>query len=364
MFTVAETEIGKLLEFFYLGEFHIYIKPLLAFCVSFFLLFFSVRFLSSRLRDIAKSTANTFDDIIADALGETRSFILLAASLYISSRFISLAPETRETADAIITTALIVQAVLWLGKIVSGYLFHNYKKWNITVSQTAVSIFFLRLVLWSIAALLILENLGIRVTPLIAGLGIGGIALALAVQSILGEVIASVSIIIDKPFVVGDFIVVDEFRGTVEKVGLKTTRIRSISGELVIFSNNHLVSTTIQNYRNLPRRRSFSKIGVIYGMDADKLAKIPQIIKNIIDEHPQTEYERVHFIAFADFSLDFEIAYYVLTSDYIVYLDAVQDINLEIIRRFRNEGVEFAYPTQTVFAGKPVEVAIKNQVEN
>ncbi|QMU55890.1 MAG: mechanosensitive ion channel [Candidatus Mycalebacterium zealandia] len=364
MLTIVETEVAKLLEFFYSGEFRIYIKPLLAFCISFFLLFFSVKFLSSRLKDIAKSTANTLDDIIADALVETRGFILLAASLYIGSRFISLAPETRETANTLIATALIIQAVLWLGKIVSGYLSNNYEKWNITISQTKISIFFLRLVLWSVAVLLILENLGIRVTPLLAGLGIGGIAVALAVQSILGEVIASVSIIIDKPFVVGDFIVVDGFRGIVEKVGLKTTRIRSISGELVVFSNNHLVSTTIQNYRNLPRRRSFSTVGVVYGIDPDKLAKIPQIIKNIIDEHPQTEYERVHFVAFADFSLNFEVAYYVLTSDFIVYLDAVQDINLEIIRKFRDERIDFAYPTQTVFAGKPVEVAMKNQVEN
>ena len=135
--------------------------------------------------------------------------------------------------------------------------------------------------------------------------------------------------------------------------------MRSISGELVVFSNNQLVSDTVLNYRNLPRRRCFFTFGVVYETDAEKLGRIPAMLKDIIDRHPMTEYERVHFVEFADFSLNFEVAYYVLTSDYTTYLDARQDINLEIVSRFREEKISFAYPTRTLLAGNRVEVAVK-----
>ncbi len=353
-------EFGKLLEVLKSADFYYtYLPPVLAVLISFFSLLFFVRFLSGHFRKFTRRTINKFDDIIADTLDGTNRFFFLAVSIYIGSYFIELSPEVKETGRKIIVTALIIQSVLWLGRISSRYLALNHHKWNITTTQSSFFVFFLRIILWCLAALLILENLGLRVTPLVAGLGIGGIAIALALQSVLGELIASLSIILDKPFVVGDFIVVDNFSGSVEKVGLKTTRIRSISGELLVFSNHHLISTTIKNYKNLPRRRSFFTLGVVYETETEKLKQIPLILKDIIDKHPKTEYDRVHFVAFADFSLNFEVSYYVLTGDYIEHLDTVQEINLEIISKFRQENIDFAYPTQTFFPGKQLEVAVK-----
>lgn len=352
-------DIGGFLESFQGGVFYAYTLPVVAVAVSFFFLVFTAKYLTTRLKRAAAKTENTFDDMIADILDGTNRFFLLAVSLYIGSQFLE-PGRNKEFWETIIGAFLIFQTVRLLEKVAQYYTERLYKSWGITVTQANVAVFFLRIILWFFAAMVVLENLGIRVTPLLAGLGIGGIAIALAVQNVLGELIASLSIIVDKPFVVGDFIVVGGFRGEVEKIGFKTTRIRSVSGELVVFSNNQLVSNTIQNYKNLPRRRSFSTLGVVYETDAGKLKRIPEIIKDIIDRHPKTEYERVHFVDFADFSLNFEVAYYVLTSEYIEYLDTRQQINLEIIEKFRAANIEFAYPTQTLFAGNAVDVRVKN----
>ncbi len=354
-------EFWKLLEDFYLsGGINVYFKPIFAVCVLFSFLLFIVRFLSARLKKFAKTTANAFDDLLAELLDTTHSFVLFAVSVYICLLFLEVSDEVRKIVKDVIVAVIIFQTASWLGKFLRYYMILRREQWGLTLTQADIFGFFLRLVLWCFALLLLLENLGIRITPLIAGLGVGGIAVALAVQSVLGEIIDSLSIIIDKPFVVGDFIIVGQFRGNVEKVGIKTTRVRSISGELIVFSNSELVSSTIQNYRNLPRRRSFFALGVVYGTEGEKLKRIPLIIKDIIDTHPKTEYERVHFVGFGDFSLNFEIAYYVLTSDFTTFLDTRQEVNLEIIRMFRSENIEFAYPTQTLLAGKKLEVAVKN----
>ncbi|MCY4047893.1 MAG: mechanosensitive ion channel family protein [Candidatus Dadabacteria bacterium] len=353
-------DFGALIDAFRTAGFYEYFRPLAASAVAFVILLVAVRYLSARFRRFSRTTENTFDDAVADIISGTHTFFVLAVSVYVGSAF--LAPDSARAEGIlrnVFTAALVAQAVLWFEAIARHYISRRHERWGLTVTQSRVAMFFLRMVLWFLAALILLENLGIRVTPLIAGLGVGGIALALAVQNVLGELIASLSIVLDKPFVVGDFIVVGQFRGEVEKIGFKTTRVRSISGELVVFSNNQLVSDTVLNYRNLPRRRCFFTFGVVYETDAEKLGRIPAMLKDIIDRHPMTEYERVHFVEFADFSLNFEVAYYVLTSDYTTYLDARQDINLEIVSRFREEKISFAYPTQTLLAGNRVEVAVK-----
>ena len=350
-------DISGLTDFFQTGA-RGYAVAAITVAVSFVFLLFAVRYVVARFRNLAQTTENTVDDIIVGVFSRTNVLIVIAVSLYAGSFF--LAPDSGRMAGIvsnIIAVTLAVQIILWLEAGVRHLLMERYERWGITFTQARVGLFFLRVAIWFVAALMLLENLGIRVTPLIAGLGIGGIALALAVQNILGELIASLSIIVDKPFVVGDFIVVGQFRGEVEKIGFKTTRVRSISGELVVFSNNRLVSDTILNYRNLPRRRCFFTLGVVYETSAEKLHRIPAIMKDIIDKHPMTEYERVHFVTFADFSLNFEVAYHVLTSDYITYLNTRQEVNLEIVRAFRSEGIEFAYPTQTLLAGNKVEVS-------
>ncbi len=181
-----------------------------------------------------------------------------------------------------------------------------------------------------------------------AGLGIGGIAVALAVQNILGDLFASLSIVLDKPFVIGDFIIVNEFLGTVEHIGLKTTRIRSLSGEQVIFSNADLLRSRIRNFKRMFERRVTFSIGVTYQTPSDKLERISALLKEIVVKQPKARFDRAHFKEFGDSALIYEVVYYVQNPDFNVYMDIQQAINIEIVRRFEEESIEFAYPTRTI----------------
>ncbi len=210
----------------------------------------------------------------------------------------------------------------------------------------------LKIVILSFGIVLILANLGFNVTALITGLGIGGVAIALAVQKILEDLFNYFVIIIDKPFEEGDFIVFGDFAGTVEFIGLKSTRIRSLSGEQVIVSNSNLLNEKIQNYKRMKERRVVFKIGVIYETPLEKLKKIPEIVKGIIDSIDKARFDRCHFVNFGDYSLDYEVVYYISDSDYLTYMNIHQKINLELVKKFNEEGIEFAYPTQVVYVEK------------
>ncbi len=203
---------------------------------------------------------------------------------------------------------------------------------------------------WIFVFLIILDNLpGVEITTLIAGLGIGGIAVGLAVQNILSDLFSSVSIALDKPFVIGDTIKVGEFVGTVESIGLKSTRLRSISGEQLIFTNSDLLSSRIQNFKRLERRRVIFSLGVTYETSTENLEKIPRLVEEIISTKPNVTFDRAHFKEFGAFSLNFEIVYYVDTSDFRYFMDVQQEINLEIFRKFNERGIQFAYPTQVIY---------------
>lgn len=223
-------------------------------------------------------------------------------------------------------------------------------------TSSATTITFLglcaRLILWLIVLLLILDNLGVNITGLVAGLGIGGIAVALAVQNILGDLLASLSIVLDKPFVIGDFVVVDSLSGTIEHVGLKTTRIRSLSGEQLIFSNNDLLKSRIRNYKRMQERRIVFSFGVVYQTPLEKLKIIKKIVTDIITAQENARLDRVHFKEYGDSSLNFEIVYFIAKPDFGLYMDVQEAINLEIFRRFQEESIEFAYPTQTLYIQK------------
>jgi small-conductance mechanosensitive channel len=205
---------------------------------------------------------------------------------------------------------------------------------------------------WAIIFLLALDNLGVNITALVAGLGVGGIAVALAAQNIIGDLFASLSIVLDRPFVPGDFLAIDEFYGDVEKVGLKTTRMRSLSGEQIVFSNNDLLNSRIRNYGQMVERRIVFSVGVVYQTPHEKLQQIPSIIEDIIVKQELARFDRAHFKQYGDYSLNFEMVYYVESSDYRLFMDIQQAVNLEIFRRFAEEGIEFAYPTQTLFVDR------------
>jgi small-conductance mechanosensitive channel len=205
---------------------------------------------------------------------------------------------------------------------------------------------------WVTGLVLLFDNLGYDVTTIITGLGIGGIAIALAAQNILGDLFNYFVIFFDRPFEVGDFIVVDDKRGTVDFIGIKTTRIRSISGEEIIISNSNLTSSRLHNFKRMEQRRAIFSIGVVYGTPLEKLKRIPEIITNIIVQEPLTNPDRVHFASYGEYSLNFEIVFFVKSPDYKQYMDVVQDVNLRIYEAFEKEGIEFAYPTQTLYVHK------------
>ncbi len=218
----------------------------------------------------------------------------------------------------------------------------------------------LKIIIWAAAVILFLDNVGVKINTLIAGVGIGGIAIAFAAQSILGDIFCFFTIFFDRPFEIGDYIEAGQQMGTVEHIGLKTTRLRALSGEQLIFSNTDLTGSRIKNYKTMEQRRVLFTLGVTYETTPEQLKDIPQLIKDIIIGVPDTAFGRAHFVSFGDYSLKFEIAYYVFGSDYEKYMDIHQEINLRIKEAFEKNGIAFAYPTQTVCltapssAGNPV----------
>ncbi|NOY85928.1 MAG: mechanosensitive ion channel family protein [Deltaproteobacteria bacterium] len=308
------------------------------------------------LGKLAEKTETTLDDFFVDLLKvRTKRLFFFVFALYAGSLFLILPGRLA----LIITNAAIVslafQVGLWGNGVISYFISRRASRdadEQLNLEAYSVITIIVRTVLWAAILLLALQHLGVKVTALVAGLGVSGIAVALAVQSILSDLFASLSIVFDRPFVIGDFIVVGELRGTVEHVGLKTTRLRSLSGEQLIFSNNDLLSSRIQNYRRMNERRVVFSLGVTYQTTAGKLEAIPGWIRDIIQSQENVRFDRTHFKNYGDFSLNYEIVYYVLDRDYTIYMEIQQAINLAIFRKFKEEGVDFAYPTQTLFVEK------------
>ena len=293
---------------------------------------------------------------VIETLQRTQTLILFLVAIYAGMLWLVLPDRVEFFVRSIVMLALFVQVGLWLVALLEAWLEH-FRAQNLTENAAAVTSmsavgFILKLVLWAAILLLALENLGVDITALIAGLGIGGIAVALAAQNILGDLFASLTIVLDKPFVVGDFLILDEYLGTVERVGLKTTRLRSLSGELLIFSNNDLLSGRIRNYGRMYERRVLFGLGVIYQTPREKLQRIPGLLREAVEAQDQVRFDRAHFKEYGDFSLDFEVVYYVMAPDYNLYMDIQQAINFGIHERFEAEGIEFAYPTRTVFLAR------------
>lgn len=305
-----------------------------------------------RLRALAKRPRIAFAGIAADVIDRTSAIVLFTFAIYLGARFLELDPDTVDTIGKIALLALLIQIGLWATVAISRVLEREAEKRLASDAGTATLLGFARLILavmvWVLLLIVALENLEFDITGLIAGLGIGGIAIAFAVQGVLSDLFASISIVLDKPFVVGDFMIVDNVLGTVEHVGLSTTRVRALSGEQISVPNSDLVKSRIHNYKRMTERRVVFKIGVVYDTPPDKLAAMPRMIREIVEQQEKTRFDRAHFQALGDFSLNFEIVYYVLDPDYNLYMDTQQAINLEIFRRFEAEGIEFAFPTQVL----------------
>lgn len=317
------------------------------------LLLYTRRFLIGRLRKLAATTATPLDDLMLDVLTGTRRLFLAVIALYAAVQYLTLPPRADRIIDGAVIIVLLFQVALWANRAILAWLKHyvQSKRETDAAGATTVTVlgFIARLAVWALVTLLILDNLGFNITTLVASLGIGGIAVALAVQNVLGDIFASLSIALDKPFVIGDFIIVEDVMGTVEYIGLKTTRLRSLSGEQIIFSNGDLLKARIRNYKRMVERRVLFAFGVTYQTSAEKLECIPDTVREIVEAQPKARFDRAHFKGFGDSSLDFEVVYYVNDRDYNVYMDTQQAINLALVRRFEADGIEFAYPTRTLY---------------
>lgn len=308
--------------------------------------------LARHLEKIASRTATTADDAIVDLLRRTRYFFILTAAVAAGMLFLDLPKRAHDVGRVLGTIALILQIAIWGNGLIT-FWFRNYAERKAesdlsSRSTIAAFSFVARTILWIMLALVALNRLGFDVTALITGLGVGGIAIALAVQNVLGDLFGALAIVLDKPFVVGDAISVDNFTGTVEHVGLKTTRLRSVSGEQVIFSNADLLKSRIKNFKRMQERRVVFTIGVTYDTPPEVVARIPSLLREAVEAQQQVRFDRSHFVSYGDSALNFETVYFVLTADYARYADVNQAVNLAIYRRFAAEKIQFAYPTRTV----------------
>ena len=307
-----------------------------------------------RMQRIAKKTQTMIDDIVIGSLRKTKLLFLLVVAAFAGSLSLDLEPDVRSILLSGLMIASFIQVGVWVSTGLQIWLEHYREIEEDGANRTTMNAlsFVGRLILWVVVFLLVIDNLGVDVTALVAGMGIGGIAVALAVQNILGDLFASLSIVLDKPFVNGDFIVVGDLAGSVEHVGIKTTRIRSISGEQLVFSNSDLLQSRVRNFGRMEQRRVVFSLGVTYQTPADKLERIPSLIRSAIDAQQGARFDRSHFSSYGDSALSFETVYYVESSDYMQHMDILQAVNLRIYRTFEDEGIEFAYPTQTLFVAK------------
>jgi len=329
-------------------------------CLSVFLIGIIViqifkRFLLKRLRKWAKRTATTIDDFLIRMIEKELLPLFYFGAFYVSIQGLTLNPALEKGINVLGLILLTIFGVRFLLAVIV-YGLENYwvkKEKDVAKKQGLKGILMtVKVIVWGLAIIILLDNFGIKVSALIAGLGIGGVAIALAAQSILGDLFSYFSIFFDRPFEIGDFIIVGDLLGTVEHIGIKTTRVRSLGGEQLVFSNTDLTNSRVRNYKRMDKRRVVFRLGVTYETGLRELKEIPVVIANIIKGIDNTVFDRAHFFSYGDFSLVFEVVYYVIGSDYNKYMDIQQEINLKIKEEFKKHGIEFAYPTQTLYLNK------------
>jgi small-conductance mechanosensitive channel len=330
-----------------------WLLALAAALVTYAVLSAALRFAVNRLQRVAAHSRTSLDDAVVQVLSGTNRALILVAALLVGLNLLDLSDRWATRVSQLWFVAVALQLALWGGRAISiamdRYLQRHAPNSAVQASASATLMSWgLHTALWSMVLLAILSNLGVNITAFVASLGVGGIAVALAVQNILGDLFASLSIAIDKPFEVGDFIVFGAVSGTVEHVGLKSTRIRSLNGEQVVASNTDLLKQVISNYKRLAERRIAFSIGITYDATPEQVERIPGIVERIIKQRPKLRFDRAHFKAFGESSLDFEVVYFVTVADYNLYMDEQQAINLALMREFRRLGVDFAFPTRTV----------------
>lgn len=332
---------------------------------SFIVLTILLRFVTGRLRKFAQQRETQVDDLIVELLSRTKVLFLLLLALYVASFGITLPRPTQRVLNVTLVIASLLQAGLW-GNMIISFILHRTVQRRIQQDAGSATMltalgFLGRMVFWSVIVLLVLDNVGISITGLAAGFGIGGIAVALALQNVLADLFASLSIVLDKPFVIGDAIVVDQYQGTVEHIGLKTTRVRSLSGEELIFSNADLLKSRIRNYKRMFERRVEFTVGIRYQTPREKLSAVSGILRTIVEAQAKARFDRAHLKQLGESAVMYEVVYFVRSPDHNLFMDIQQSINLEILKKFQEEGIHLAHPTRTLIVQQPPESSKESQ---
>ncbi len=304
-----------------------------------------------RLKGWAEKTETTLDDFLVGAVEKIFVPLLYFGVFYLAVHSLKTNPAVAKGLHFLAALVLTVSGIRFSVELANFFLSEHWLKRESSASTQQIVRGLMPLVkglLWALGAVFFLDNLGYKVSTVIAGLGIGGVAVALAAQAVLGDLFGYFAIMFDRPFELGDFVVVDGYMGTIEHIGIKTTRVRSLGGELLVFANSDLTGSRIRNYKKMDRRRVVFKVGVTYQTTNEQLKAAPGLIRGIVEKIPGTLFDRAHFQAFGDSSLDVEVAYYVLSADYNRYMDIQQEINLALKEAFEQRGIGFAYPTRTL----------------
>lgn len=320
-------------------------------------------FVIRRLKALSERTQTTIDDFLIRIIQKSVMPLLYILTFYAGIQYLALPAKAKN----ILHVAILVVITFYFLRIITsfvGYVFHRalvrHGKSKERERQSKGILLIVQVALWLIGILFLIDNLGYDITTLIAGLGIGGIAIALAAQTILGDLFSYLVIFFDKPFEIGDFVVVDDKMGTVEYVGIKTTRIKALSGEQLVCSNTDLTNSRLHNYKRMLERRVVLSFGVVYSTPSGILKTIPAMVREIIESEDKTRFDRANFKGFGDSSLDFEAVYFVLSQEYNIYMDIQERVNIRLFELFEQEGIEFAFPTQTLYV-QPVKQTLLNQ---
>lgn len=327
------------------------------FVVSFIVLFLIKRVILTQLHRIAKKTVTNLDDFMLDVMSIWNWFVLVLLSTYLALQTVELPAQYESMTSVVMNIAIgwyAVQTVLAFLKFGFNRYVSQRQRYEEDFDPTIIM--FMRqiaaILIWVMAALVVMQNLGYQVTALVGGLGLGGLAVAFAVQNLLSDVFSSVSIYFDKPFKIGDFIVVGDDSGVVKKIGIKSTRLQTLQGQELVISNKELTETRVNNYKKMLTRRVVFEVGVEYGTPTSKLKQIPGIIKDIIEKQENVSFDRSHFKTLGDFSLIFETVYIVNSPEFAIYMDTQQAINIAVLDALNKKGIEIAFPTQKILTAK------------
>ncbi|RYE59118.1 MAG: mechanosensitive ion channel family protein [Sphingobacteriales bacterium] len=318
-----------------------------------------------RIKKWSLATKTSWDDFIISMIENSVMPLLYVSAFYVAISMLSFSGKVEKIMHAAYMIAVTFYILTMISAAFKKFLhsfIHREEDSETKEKQAAGLIVVANIFLWIIGIIFLIDNLGYNVTTLIAGLGVGGIAIALAAQTVLGDLFSYFVIFFDRPFGIGDFIVVGDKNGVIEYIGIKTTRIRTLSGEQLICSNTDLTNSRLHNYKRMDKRRVLFNLSVIYQITYDQLSIIPQVVKDIITSKDNVQYDRGHFSGYGDSSLNFEFVYYVLNPDYNIYMDIQQAIYLEIFQQFESRNIEFAHPTRTVFLNKGSQVSTEDSL--